>query len=194
MVGTTAVGFVKNVIKLTGNTMKAIDYEEENTKRVTALELTGGPAHGGLTVLDAFAIEALGFLTCVGYTVNFSHEERAVWAYDQAEAYFQEGLALAQELGQRGRIACLLYHLGIAVGKRGAHDKAEEYFQRTLEIAQELEQYDLISYALRNLGIAASKRGMHNQAEEYYQKALTVAQNSGHPEWLDNLPSAESQK
>ena len=39
--------------------MKAIDYEEENTKRVTALELTGGPAHGGLTVLDYFAGKAL---------------------------------------------------------------------------------------------------------------------------------------
>ena len=62
MVGTTAVGFVKNVIKLTGNTMKAIDYEEENTKRVTALELTGGPAHGGLTVLDWFAGKAMAAL------------------------------------------------------------------------------------------------------------------------------------
>ena len=59
MVGTTAVGCAKSVIKLTGSTMKAIDYEEENTKRVTALELTGGPAHGGLTVLDWFAGKAL---------------------------------------------------------------------------------------------------------------------------------------
>ena len=39
--------------------MKAIDYEEENTKRMTALELTGGPAHGGLTVLDWFAGKAI---------------------------------------------------------------------------------------------------------------------------------------
>ena len=103
MVGTTAVGFVKNVIKLTGNTMKAIDYEEENTKRVTALELTGGPAHGGLTVLDWFAGQAMTLL--LGHEIKrrydfdpesggqMSREERR-WlledAYDLAEAMMAE--------------------------------------------------------------------------------------------------------
>ena len=86
MVGTTAVGFVKNVIKLTGSTMKAIDYEEENTKRVTALELTGGPAHGGLTVLDWFAGKAMAEYIGTGFIPAEVAEE----AYDLAEAMLAE--------------------------------------------------------------------------------------------------------
>ena len=90
MVGTTAVGFVKSVIKLTGSTMKAIDYEEENIKRVTALELTGGPAHGGLTVLDWFAGKALqGMMASVG--TSDEHVDKLVQsAYIKAEAMLAE--------------------------------------------------------------------------------------------------------
>ena len=88
MVGTTAVGFVKNVIKLTGNTMKAIDYEEENTKRVTALELTGGPAHGGLTVLDWFAGRVLQGTLAGRY--RGSVDDFVKDAYDLAEAMMTE--------------------------------------------------------------------------------------------------------
>ena len=86
MVGTIAVGCAKSVIKLTGNIMKAIDYEEENTKRVTALELTGGPAHGGLTVLDWFAGKAMAEYIGTGFIPAEVAEE----AYDQAEAMMAE--------------------------------------------------------------------------------------------------------
>ena len=86
MAATTVVGCAKNVIKLTGNTMKAIDYEEENNKRVTALELTGGPAHGGLTVLDWFAGKAMAEYIGTGFIPAEVAEE----AYDQAEAMMAE--------------------------------------------------------------------------------------------------------
>ena len=66
--------------------MKAIDYEEENTKRVTALELTGGPAHGGLTVLDYFAGKAMAEYIGTGFIPAEVAEE----AYDQAEAMLAE--------------------------------------------------------------------------------------------------------
>lgn len=39
--------------------MKAIDYEEENTKRGNWLDITGGSAKDSLTVLDYFAGKAL---------------------------------------------------------------------------------------------------------------------------------------
>lgn len=95
MVGATAVGFVKNVIKLTGGTMKAIDYEEENTKRVTALELTGGPAHGGLTVLDWFAGEVMSVAAdewrwAGKDSDDTKYKKLAKKAYDIAEAMLAE--------------------------------------------------------------------------------------------------------
>ena len=39
--------------------MKAIDYEEESTKRGNWLDITGGTAKDSLTVLDYFAGKAL---------------------------------------------------------------------------------------------------------------------------------------
>ena len=68
--------------------MKAIDYEAENTKRVTALELTGGPAHGGLTVLDWFAGKALEGLFTGDY--DLYDWEKAVRAYEMAELMLAE--------------------------------------------------------------------------------------------------------
>ena len=77
--------------------MKAIDYEEENTKRVTALELTGGPAHGGLTVLDYFAGKAMEGLMQVYWAAPEQYETagdllkcHAETAYDYAEAMLAE--------------------------------------------------------------------------------------------------------
>jgi len=96
MAATTVVGFVKNVIKLTGSTMKAIDYEEENTKRVTALELTGGPAHGGLTVLDWFAGKALSssfypaLMEALRVDSDLDCELVAEFAYTMASAMLKE--------------------------------------------------------------------------------------------------------
>lgn len=95
MAATTVVGFVKNVIKLTGGTMKAIDYEEENTKRVTALELTGGPAHGGLTVLDYFAGEVMSVAAdewrwAGKDSDDTKYKKLAKKAYDIAEAMLKE--------------------------------------------------------------------------------------------------------
>ena len=66
--------------------MKAIDYEEENTKRVTALELTGGPAHGGLTVLDYFAGKAMAALLAESKGVAVSITE----SFNIAEAMMAE--------------------------------------------------------------------------------------------------------
>ena len=42
--------------------MKAIDYEEESTKRGNWLDITGGAAKDSLTVLDYFAGKAMAAL------------------------------------------------------------------------------------------------------------------------------------
>ena len=39
--------------------MSAIDFEAEADRRMNWMDLTGGPADGGLTVLDAFAMRVM---------------------------------------------------------------------------------------------------------------------------------------
>lgn len=69
--------------------MKAIDYEEENTKRGNWLDITGGTAKDSLTVLDYFAGKALeGMIGVLPKTVQDA--ELAQAAYMIAEAMLAE--------------------------------------------------------------------------------------------------------
>jgi hypothetical protein len=65
--------------------MSAIDYEAESDKRLNWMDLTGGPAQGGMTMLDYFAGKAMADL--MGF---MSFEEVAAKAYDMAEHMLAE--------------------------------------------------------------------------------------------------------
>ena len=66
--------------------MKAIDYEEESTKRGNWLDITGGAAKDSLTVLDWFAAAFLTNKWCAHTTA----EETAQKAFAVAEAMLAE--------------------------------------------------------------------------------------------------------
>ena len=66
--------------------MKAIDYEAESAKRLNWLDITGGTAKDGLTVLDYFAGKAMAEYIGTGFIPAEVAEE----AYDQAEAMLKE--------------------------------------------------------------------------------------------------------
>ena len=65
-----------------------VDFDRHAEERYNAFEATGGPAHGGITVLDWFAGTALGGLLAGEY--NGMTEQAAVNAYDYAEAMLKE--------------------------------------------------------------------------------------------------------
>ena len=66
--------------------MSAIDFEAEADRRMNWMDLTGGPADGGLTVLDYFAGKAMAEYIGTGFIPAEVAEE----AYDQAEAMLAE--------------------------------------------------------------------------------------------------------
>lgn len=68
--------------------MSAIDFEAESDRRMSAFEATGGPAHGGITVLDWFAGRALQGTLAGRY--RGSVEDFVKDAYDLAEAMLKE--------------------------------------------------------------------------------------------------------
>ena len=77
--------------------MKAIDYEEENTKRGNWLDITGGGAKDSLTVLDYFAGKALEGLLASPRSPNTENPHEnitaeliAMHAYAVAEAMLAE--------------------------------------------------------------------------------------------------------
>ena len=71
--------------------MSAIDYDKESDKRLNWLDLTGGTAKDSLTVLDAFALEAMGaLLNKVPVEIHIDREGLACAAYNFAEVMLAE--------------------------------------------------------------------------------------------------------
>ena len=63
-----------------------VDFDRHAEERYNAFEATGGPAHGGVTVLDWFAGKAMAEYIGTGFIPAEVAEE----AYDQAEAMLKE--------------------------------------------------------------------------------------------------------
>jgi len=71
--------------------MKAIDYEEESTKRGNWLDITGGAAKDSLTVLDYFAGKAIeGICTAMLTKTRYNYDLLAADAYAMADAMLKE--------------------------------------------------------------------------------------------------------
>ena len=63
-----------------------VDFDRHAEERYNAFEATGGPAHGGITVLDWFAGRAMAEYIGTGFIPAEVAEE----AYDLAEAMLKE--------------------------------------------------------------------------------------------------------
>jgi hypothetical protein len=71
--------------------MSAIDYEAESDKRLNWMDLTGGTAQGGMTMLDYFAGKALmSMLSPVQDLTKETPKIAAELAYNFAEAMLKE--------------------------------------------------------------------------------------------------------
>ena len=64
-----------------------VDFDKHAQERYSAFEATGGPAHGGVTVLDWFAGKAL---TGILHDAEVFWEGAATLAYQYAEAMLKE--------------------------------------------------------------------------------------------------------
>ncbi|MGB0386624.1 MAG: tetratricopeptide repeat protein [Ardenticatenaceae bacterium] len=102
--------------------------------------------------------------------------------YTQAEAYFREGLALAQKIGERKRISDLLSGLGLVAKNRGEHQQAEAYYQKALVLGREIGDRKRISALLARLGVLADNFGHYARAEKYLLEGLKLATETGNRE------------
>ena len=67
-----------------------VDFDRHAEERYNAFEATGGPAHGGITVLDWFAGKALQVYLQASMGQLVDGQNIAANAYDIAEAMLKE--------------------------------------------------------------------------------------------------------
>lgn len=104
--------------------------------------------------------------------------------YTQAERYLEEGLTLAEKLGDNKKMGQLLFALGTVAGKRGAYVQEEAYYQKGLKLARHVQDKYTITALLQNIGVVAMDRGAYNEAEMYYREALTLSRALRNPDCL----------
>jgi predicted ATPase/predicted Ser/Thr protein kinase len=106
-------------------------------------------------------------LGLLGLTYAYAMEQ-----FEQANACFQESLALARELGVPDGIAFALYCLGILAFFRGDHEQAEALFTEGLPLSHAVGQRYLMVEPLFYLEMIALRKGEFEQAKALAREAL----------------------
>ena len=99
-------------------------------------------------------------------------QEQRQWA--QAEAYYQQALALYIEFDERYDQANTYNQLGNAAYVQLHYEQAKAYYQQALSIYVELTDRFGQAAAYRNLGLIGEQKQQWTQAGEYFLHALQV--------------------
>jgi predicted ATPase len=119
---------------------------------------------------DLFRCRALAAAGQHGYYTGY---------YDEAQAYLDESLLIAREIGDRERIAIALTLLGhVAIGQ-GNPDVARVHYTGALALARELGDKRRLSNTLNALGVLYSSEGDLDNAEPLYQESLKLDRERG---------------
>ncbi len=99
--------------------------------------------------------------------------------FPKALWFFERGLKINEEIGNKKGIAGLLGNIGNIYNDQSNYPKALEYQQRSLKIYEEIGDKTGIANALINIGNIYSKQSSYPKALEYYQRSLKIYEESG---------------
>ena len=93
--------------------------------------------------------------------------------------YFQQALAIRQQIGDRAGVGNSLNNIGSIYSSLGQYPKALEYFHQALAIRQQIGDRAGVGNSLNNIGLVYSSLGQYPKALEYYQQALAIIKQIG---------------
>lgn len=95
--------------------------------------------------------------------------------YVQAQAYLEEGYALAQTTGDSRLLARYLLDLGTQAGNRGDYPAQHACCLESLALAQASGDRQLIAHTLQELGMTLGELGDYDAAVDAYTQGLALA-------------------
>jgi tetratricopeptide (TPR) repeat protein len=105
---------------------------------------------------------------------NLGNAYHRLGDYHRAIDYYQQNLALAQEIGNRKGEGVALGNLGNVYYRLGDYLRAIDYYQQDLSIACEIGDHQGEGVTLCNLGLTYDSLGDYLRAIDYYQQSLTI--------------------
>jgi predicted ATPase/class 3 adenylate cyclase len=99
--------------------------------------------------------------------------------YGAARAFYEESLAICEELGQRDRVGSRHGKLGRVAKEQGDFERVRAHFEQSLRIAREVGDQDDVPYLLSMMGQIARLQGDLAGADAYFQECLAVLRALG---------------
>jgi tetratricopeptide (TPR) repeat protein len=104
--------------------------------------------------------------------------------YAEAQGYLMESLAIARELGDRGRVEAALQLLGLTSLGQGNMSAARAYSEEALALARMLGNKRELAAALIALAQLDRVEGKLDTAEQLYEQAVSLARELGDRETI----------
>ena len=99
--------------------------------------------------------------------------------YRKAEAIWQEGLAISQQIGDVDEEAFCLSNLGAIAQVLGQWEDAYEKTRRSLEKYRQLGKAHETADCQKHLGYILTLQGEHAEAEKFYRRCLRIYEDAG---------------
>lgn len=97
-------------------------------------------------------------------------------AYTPALGFYQKGLAIMEQLGEKKSIAAFYGNIALIYRNQGDYAKSIDYNLRCLAIQEELGHKKGIATSFNNIGALYHDQQFNPKALEYFQKALAINQ------------------
>ena len=100
----------------------------------------------------------------------------------EALDYFQQALALSEEIGDKYTMATMLNNIGSSSEISGNIIKALDYYHRSIMICEEIGNIKGMPSVLNNIGLIYMNQGNYTDALDYFQRSLRIHQELGQAE------------
>ena len=174
------LGLIAQHYELAGHTAHAVEFLEraaEKSMRLSAYREALSASERALAILASPADTDHAVRARLLLTIGVAH----LWLTDHATATarFEECIALARTIQDRGLESKALARLGRVGLEQGRFDQAEKHLQESLAIAQELHDIDITAYTLAQLGYISHYQGKYEQAQRYGEESYEFAKQAG---------------
>jgi tetratricopeptide (TPR) repeat protein len=124
-------------------------------------------------------------IMCIGMAMNL------IGDLDQAIKYFNQGLAISEEINNKYGNALLLHRLGFSHHSKGEVNQALNYFKNSLKIFKEIENNTASAMVFNSIGALMGEKGDYDLALKNLEKSLNIYEEIRLPSWkLDSLGTA----
>ena len=145
--------------------------------------LLGVGFHVTVEALGRDGAQARNFARCRGLS-DAGQLSYYMGRYPEAAKYLEEGLSIAREIGDKGRIKVLLHTLGMASIGQGNLVLARGHLEEAMSLAHELGNRHDLAAALNALAQLHRMEGDLDTAETLYERMLALARELGNRDWI----------